>query len=116
MELPNRTDRPGERRRSWGVIAGVAAIVFFAFVLAAAARTFQHASVATSAVAPDAALSAGAPLSPPAGAGSPETLSRAFSAVAKAIGPAVVHINIVQERSAPTSLRGFGFGFPDQGN
>jgi serine protease Do len=117
-EYSHGTDRPIERRRSWAVISGVAAIVFFAFFVVAAAAAFQHVRTSTETVAPDASLKTVAPIAAPAeGVGSAEVLSKAFSTVAKAIGPSVVHLNVVEKAQAQNGRGldfGFGFQLPDQ--
>jgi serine protease Do len=109
------SNRPTDKRRAWTIIAGVAAIVLTAFSVVAAAA-FQRVRTATETVAPDASLKTAAPLVVPEGVAGPEVLSKAFSNVAKTIGPAVVHLNVVekaQAQSGRTLDLGFGFQLPD---
>jgi serine protease Do len=117
IDHSDSTDRPIERRRSWAVIAGVAATVFFAFVVVAAAAAYQTVRTAAETAAPDASLKTAAPIAAPVeGVASAEILSKAFSNVAKAVGPAVVHLNVVekaQQQSGRNLDLGFGFQFPD---
>ncbi len=102
-----------ERRRARLSIIAIATLVLLALAAVAGAKVY-HGSLSLGS-SPETALASGAPLPAPASTASPETLSQAFSAVAKTIGPAVVHINIVEEVKRPAMTPFFGFGFPEQG-
>src|SRR3954464_5987834 len=97
-----------ERKRARIGLVAIATLVLLAFAAVAGAKAY-HSGFAASLTGPDASLASGAPLPVPASTASPESLSQAFSAVAKTIGPAVVHINIVEEVKRQSAMP-FGFG------
>jgi len=98
-----------ERKRARIGLVAIATLVLLAFAVVAGAKAY-HSGFAASLTGPDASLASGAPLPAPASTASPESLSQAFSAVAKTIGPSVVHINIVEEVKRQ-QMPSFGFGF-----
>jgi serine protease Do len=104
-----------ERRRARLSFVAIAAVVILALGLVAGAKAYHSGLASSFGAGPDASLASNAPLPAPASTASPESLSQAFAAVAKTIGPAVVHINIVQEVKRPTQQQFFGFGFGGQG-
>src|SRR4051794_19748313 len=115
IENTNSYDRTVERRRARTSIFAIAAVVFVAFALVAGAKAYHTGLSGTLGVAPDAALTAPAPLPASNAAAGAEALSQAFATVAKALGPAVVHINIVQEVPRQSMLHSFGFNMPEDG-
>ncbi len=108
MPITNDFPRPNQQRRARSVLVAVAAVVLVAFSLVVGVKAYHGELAAATAVPADAALSSGAPLAGVSGVG-PDALSQAFSSVAKAVGPAVVHINVVQEVKRPPMPQFFGF-------
>jgi serine protease Do len=114
IESPMNIDhRAAARRRARLSIGAVFGVLLLAFTVVAGTQIYR-ASAAAAEPAADASLAVGAPLPGTAANASAESLSQAFSAVAKTIGPAVVHLNVVQEVKRQSTQRFFGFGFPDE--
>ena len=107
MPVTNDFPRPDQQRRARSVLIAVAAVVLVAFSLVVGVKAYHGELAATAAVPADAALSSGAPIAAVNGVG-PDALSQAFSGVAKAVGPAVVHINVVQEVKRAAMPQFFG--------
>jgi serine protease Do len=89
----------------------VATLLFATFAFVAVARTFGQGASLNAGVPSEAALGSGAPLTQPSDSTSPESLAQSFRNVAKVVGPAVVHINVVQEVDPHAGVRGLPFGF-----
>lgn len=115
IEMQNNTlDRSFKRHRVLTVFAAVAALVCLGFALVAGTRAYES-GLSAFGVGTDTSLNSTPPVMPAVNAAGPEALSQAFSSVAKAVGPAVVHINVVKEVQAPVGQFGFGFRFPGDG-
>ena len=114
---PFVTTRGAERRRAKRSILTIAASLLAAFALVAGVQAFQSGVPAVLGGADDAALPSAAldAVARPVLYNDPQSLSAAFSTVAKQVGPAVVHINVVQQAERTSGLRGFGFGIPEGG-
>jgi serine protease Do len=107
------SNHPSDRWRGRTSILAVLGLLLVALAGVAGAQAYRSTFAATAAEDVDSRIATGAPLPAPAGTASAEALSQSFSSVAKAVGPAVVHLNVVQEVKRPASQRFFGFGFPE---